>query len=81
MVTAWYDRYLKGPGHGVGSRGRVQAAGQRRQLARERDFPGTGGPVGQLALGPDGGLGATAPTGSTSYDRGGATGVGHPPRR
>jgi len=36
----------------------------------ERDFPGTGGPVGQLALGPGGALGLTTPTGATTYTEG-----------
>ena len=67
MVTAWYDRYLKGLNTRVESWPAVQIQGSDGSWRAERDFPGTGGPVGQLALGPAGTLGATAPKGSTSY--------------
>ena len=70
MVTAWYDRYLKDLDTKVESWPAVQVQGSDGSWRAERDFPGTGGPVGQLALGPDGGLGATKPTGSTTYTEG-----------
>lgn len=67
MVTAWYDRYLKGLDTGVEAWPPVQVQGTDGQWRAEAGFPQTGGPVGQLALGPGGTLGATAPEGSTSY--------------
>ena len=70
MVTAWYDRYLRGLDTGVEDWPAVQVQGSDGSWRAERDFPGTGGPVGQLALGPGGQLGATAPTGSSSYVEG-----------
>lgn len=67
MVTAWYDRYLKGLDTGVESWLPVQVQGTDGQWRGEAGFPQTGGPVGQLALGPGGVLGATEPDGSTAY--------------
>ncbi|HEX2087304.1 MAG TPA: CocE/NonD family hydrolase [Solirubrobacteraceae bacterium] len=67
MVTAWYDRYLKGLDTGVEEWPPVQVQGTDGQWRAEAGFPQTGGPAGQLALGPDGTLGATGPSGSTSY--------------
>jgi predicted acyl esterase len=70
MVTAWYDRYLKGLDTGVESWPAVQVQASDGSWRAEKDFPGTGGPVGQLALGSDGALGLTKPAGSTSYVEG-----------
>lgn len=70
MVTAWYDQHLKGIDTGTATWPRVQVQGSDRRWRAERDFPGTGGPVGQLALGPEGSLGTTRPSGSTAYTEG-----------
>jgi X-Pro dipeptidyl-peptidase len=67
MVTAWYDRYLKGLDTGVERWPPVQVQGTDGQWRAEAGFPRTGGPAGQLALGPGGALGTTAPEGETSY--------------
>lgn len=72
MVTAWYDRYLKGLDTRVEAWPAVQVQGSDGSWRVERDFPGTGGPVGQLALGPAGTLGTTAPTGSTAVREAGS---------
>jgi predicted acyl esterase len=71
MVTAWYDRWLKGARTGVEQWPTVQVQGSDGAWRAEPDFPGTGGPVGQLALGAEGTLGVTAPSGSTTYVEGG----------
>lgn len=69
MVTAWYDRWLKGLDTGVEKWPAVQVQGSDGSWRAERDFPGTGGPVGHLALGPAGtlGLAKPEPVGSTSF--------------
>jgi X-Pro dipeptidyl-peptidase len=67
MVTAWFDRYLKGLPTGVERWPDVQVQGSDGQWWAAEEFPEVGGPIGQLALGPGGSLGARAPTGSTSY--------------
>jgi predicted acyl esterase len=67
MVVAWYDRYLKGLSTGVESWPEVQVQASDGQWRAEREFPSTGGPVGQLALGAEEFLGVTQPDGSTSY--------------
>lgn len=69
MVTAWYDRYLKGLTTGVDKWPAVQVQASDGSWRGERDFPGTGGPVGHLALGPGGTLGLAQPdpAGSTTY--------------
>ena len=69
MVTAWYDRWLKGLKTGVERWPVVQVQDTTGQWRAEPDFPRTGGPQGALALG-DGTLGARKPTGSTSYMEG-----------
>lgn len=61
MVTAWYDRWLKGLQTGVERWPAVQVQASDGSWRAERDFPGTGGPVGQLALGPAGTLGLATP--------------------
>ena len=70
MVTAWYDRWLKGVDTGVERWPAVQVQGSDGQWRVEPDFPATGGPVGQLALGPDGLLGGAAPGAATFGDAG-----------
>lgn len=67
MTLAWYDRYLKGLPTGVESWPPVQIQGNDGQWRAEPEWPSTGGPVGQLALGPAGALGVTKPSGSTTY--------------
>ena len=66
-MTSWFDRYLKGLDTGVESWPTVQVQGTDGQWRGEVDFPATGGPVGQLALGPDGSLGVTTPDGASNY--------------
>ena len=70
MVTAWYDRYLKGLDTGVERWPTAQVQASDGTWRAERDFPGTGGPVGQLALGQEGLLGVTSPSGSTAFTEG-----------
>jgi X-Pro dipeptidyl-peptidase len=70
MVTAWYDRYLKGLKTGVEAWPAVQVQASDGSWRAERDFPGTGGPVGHLALGPAGTLGLPDPKGATTFTEG-----------
>ena len=70
MVTAWYDRYLKGLDTGVESWPTIQVQGSDGAWRAEPEWPGTGGPVGQLALGPGGALGVTEPSGSSTFTEG-----------
>ncbi len=70
MVTAWYDRYLKGLDTGVEAWPAVQVQATDGRWRAEPGWPEIGGPAGQLALGPDGALGAAAPTGSTTFTEG-----------
>jgi hypothetical protein len=68
MVVAWYDRWLKRSTEtNVDEWPVAQVQGTDGQWRAEPDWPTTGGPVGQLALGPGGSLGVTDPAGSTSY--------------
>ena len=67
MVTAWFDRYLKGKDTNVEEWPDVQVQGSDGQWWEVDEYPTTGGPLGQLALGPDGSLGSTAPQGETVY--------------
>lgn len=67
MVVAWFDRYLKNIQNGVEEWPAVQVQSSDGTWRAEPDFPTTGGPAGQLALGPQGRLGVTQPSGSTSY--------------
>jgi predicted acyl esterase len=67
MVAAWYDRYLKGLPTRVETWPAVQVQDNLGQWRALGEFPTTGGPAAQLALGPAGTLGATRPTGSTAY--------------
>ena len=70
MVISWFDRYLKELDSGVEGWPVSQVQGTDGQWRAEPNWPVTGGPVGQLALGPAGSLGATAPAGSTTYVEG-----------
>jgi predicted acyl esterase len=67
MVTAWFDRYLKGKDTGVEEWPDVQVQASSGEWWVVDEYPTTGGPLGQLALGADGTLGATAPEGETVY--------------
>lgn len=67
MVTAWFDRYLKGLPTGVERWPAVQVQGSDGQWWAAEEFPEAGGPIGQLALGAGGVLGERRPEGSTSY--------------
>jgi predicted acyl esterase len=70
MATAWYDRFLKGLDTGVETWPRVQVQGSDGQWRAEPNWPVTGGPVGHLALGSEGILGAAMPAGSSPYTEG-----------
>ncbi|MDQ4004977.1 MAG: CocE/NonD family hydrolase, partial [Actinomycetota bacterium] len=71
MVTAWFDRYLKGIDTGVDDWPSVQVQDTTGAWRVEPEFPTTGGPVGHLALGPGGTLGASVdPSGTTTYTEG-----------
>lgn len=70
MVTAWFDRYLKGIETAVEAWPEVQVQGTDGVWREEPEFPTTGGPVGHLPLGPGGTLGGADPTGSTAYTEG-----------
>lgn len=67
MVTAWFDRYLKEIDTGVEAWPDVQVQASTGEWWAVDEFPTTGGPLGQLALGPDGALGTARPSGDTSY--------------
>jgi predicted acyl esterase len=74
MVTAWFDRYLKGRDTGVEQWPDVQVQASTGEWWAVREYPTTGGPLGQLALGADGSLGTAVPTGETVYTEQVATG-------
>lgn len=67
MVHAWFDRYLLDLPTHTEKWPAVQVEDSEGRWRAERDWPTTGGPAGQLALGGGGVLGTTTPTGSTSY--------------
>ncbi|MDQ3957811.1 MAG: CocE/NonD family hydrolase, partial [Actinomycetota bacterium] len=67
MVTAWFDRYLKGRDTDVEQWPDVQVQSSAGEWWAVEEYPNTGGPLGQLALGPDGTLGLTSPEGETTY--------------
>ena len=68
MTTAWFDRYLKGLDTGVEAWPEVQVQSSDGQWWAAPEFPTTGGPMGQLALSTgEVRLGATEPTGTSSY--------------
>jgi predicted acyl esterase len=65
-MVAWYDKWLKGLGTGAELWPAAQVQGTDGQWRAEPNWPGTGGPMGQLALG-KATLGTTAPTGQSGY--------------
>jgi predicted acyl esterase len=67
MVTAWFDRYLKKLPTGVGSWPDVQVQASTGQWWAAKEFPTTGGPIGQLALSSKGALGVKRPKGQSVY--------------
>ncbi|HEU4480963.1 MAG TPA: CocE/NonD family hydrolase [Actinomycetota bacterium] len=67
MVTAWFDRYLKGLDTDVERWPDVQIQSSDGQWWAVDEYPTMGKPAGQLALGADGTLGVSKPQGSTSY--------------
>ena len=75
MVGAWFDRYLKGLDTDVEKWPDVQIQGSDGQWWELPEYPNTKGPMGQLALGPNGFLGARRPTGETFYTEQVAPGV------
>lgn len=75
-VTAWFDRYLKNKDTGVEKWPDVQIQDSEGQWWMVKEYPTTGGPLGQLALGADGTLGVKQPKGDTTYTE--QTAVGEP---
>lgn len=67
MVTAWFDRYLKGKKTGVKRWPAVQVQSSTGQWWAVKEFPTIGGRVGQLSLGPNGKLGKRRVKGSTVF--------------
>ncbi|HEY7875332.1 MAG TPA: CocE/NonD family hydrolase [Actinomycetota bacterium] len=68
MVTAWFDRYLKGKrATKVEKWPDVQVQRSDGQWWSVKEYPTTGGRLGQLALGAEGTLGVAKPTGETVY--------------
>ena len=67
MVTAWFDRYLKGKDTGVEKWPDVQIQMSSGQWWAAKEYPTIGGRVAQLALGPDGSLGKRRVKGSTAF--------------
>ncbi len=67
MVTSWFDRYLKGLNTKVEQWPDVQVQDNTGQWWTVDEFPTTGGPLGQLGLGPGGELGEGRPEGETSF--------------
>ena len=67
MVTAWFDRYLKGSKTSVERWPDVQVQASDGQWWTADEFPTMGKPAGQLALSLDGRLGVSKPIGETSY--------------
>ncbi len=67
MVTAWFDRYLKGIDTDVEQWPDVQVQASSGEWWTVDEYPTTGGPLGQLALGADGSLGAKSPQGESLF--------------
>ena len=67
MVTAWYDRYLKLKDTKVEKWPGVQVQSSDGQWWTTKEFPKPFGRIGRLALGPEGALGVSKPTGSSVY--------------
>jgi predicted acyl esterase len=74
MATAWYDRWLKGLDSGADRWPKVQVQDSTGQWRAENEFPTTGGPIGQLALG-SGTLGDPQPTGTSAFTGGNGSAV------
>ena len=82
MVTAWYDRYLKGLDTGVEAWPRVQVQGTDGQWRAEPELPDdAAGPAGQLALGAGGTLGTAEPEGIDRLHRAATDGASSRRRR
>ena len=77
MVTAWYDRWLKGLDTGVEEWPDVQVQDSTGRWRDEPGFPLSGGPAGQLALGRGRRRSATtrAPGGATTFSEDDEEGV------
>lgn len=71
MVTAWYDRYLKGLDTGVEQWPAVQVQDSTGRWRAEPEFALGAGPAGQLSLNGDGTLGAAGPIGTTVFEEDG----------
>jgi predicted acyl esterase len=68
MVTAWFDRYLKGKkATKVEKWPAVQLQRSDGQWWTVKEYPNTGTRLGQLALTADGRLGAARPTGESAF--------------
>ena len=67
MVTSWFDRYLKGKRTKVEKWPDVQVQSNDGQWWGVNEYPRTGGPIGQLGLGPGGELGEARPESSTTF--------------
>lgn len=67
MVTAWYDRYLKGKDTNVERWPNVQVQDNTGQWMALNEFPARSGRMGQLALGANGELGTTKPKGDSTF--------------
>ena len=67
MVVGWFDHYLRGVDNGADRWPIAQVQGNDGQWRTEPEWPTTGGPAGHLALGLEGVLGATEPSGSSTY--------------
>lgn len=74
-ATAWYDQYLKGIDVGADEWPVVQVQDSSGQWRAEREFPTTGGPPAQLALGGGGVLGAASPAGTSAFTGGAGSAV------
>ena len=67
MMTAWFDRYLKGKRTGVEDWPDVQVQDNTGQWMEVGEFPAKSGRMGQLALGSNGVLGSSKPAGQTTF--------------
>jgi predicted acyl esterase len=66
-MVGWFDHWLKGLDTGAETWPVAQVQGTDGQWRAEPDWPHTGGPVGQLALGLSGTMGESNPTADTAY--------------
>ena len=67
MLFAWYERYMRDVKNGVERWPTAQVQGTDGQWRTASSWPYVPGPAASLALGPDGLLGASAPSGATTY--------------